>query len=56
MSWDKEELIGLFILLVTIVGLAVFGKLTSDAVSAIEWVGGAFMTSKGLQGLLPGNK
>jgi hypothetical protein len=56
MDWDKEELIGLGVLLLVIVGLALLGKLTDDAVKGISWVGGSFMTSKGLSNLMPGNK
>ena len=33
---------GLIVLLVVIVGLAAFGKLTSEAVEAIKWVGSSF--------------
>jgi hypothetical protein len=56
MGWDQEELIGLGVLLCVIVGLSLLGKLTSDAVDGIRWVGASFMASKGLSGLLPGNK
>jgi threonine/homoserine/homoserine lactone efflux protein len=56
LSFEREELIGLMVLLACVVGLALVGRLTDQAVSAIQWVGGAFMGSKGLQGLLPGNK
>jgi len=56
MSWEREELIGLFILLLTIVGLTLVGKLTAESVDGIKWCGAAFLGSKGLQGLLPGNK
>lgn len=56
MSWEREELVGLLILLAVIVGLALLDKLTSQAVTGITWVGGAFMGSKGMQGMLPGKK
>lgn len=56
MNWDREELIGLCVLLAVIVGLSLAGKLTSQAVDGVKFVGGAFMGSKGIQGLLPANK
>lgn len=56
MSWDREELLALGVLLATIVGLALVNKLTPQAVQGITWVGGAFFGSKGIQGMLPGNK
>jgi hypothetical protein len=56
MDWSQEELIGLGVLLSVIVGLALLGKLTSEAVDGIRWVGASFMASKGLSGLLPASK
>ena len=53
---EREELIGLAILLGVIVGLTLLGKLTPEAIDGVKWCGGAFMGSKGLQGMLPGNK
>lgn len=34
---------GLLLLLVVVVGLAMVGKLTSEAVEAIKWLGASFM-------------
>lgn len=53
---EKEELIGLLLILIIMVGLELAGHLTHEAVSVLQWVGGAFMSSKGLQGLLPERK
>jgi hypothetical protein len=53
MNWDQEELIGLGVLLLVIIGLALAAKLTQESVEAIKWIGGTFMTSKGLSKLLP---
>jgi hypothetical protein len=53
MSWDKEELIGLGILLIAIIGLSVCDKLNPSAVEGIKWVGSSFLMSKGLSNLLP---
>ncbi len=51
---EKEELIGLAILLLVIIGLSLAGKLTQEAVEGIKYVGSAFMLSKGMSGLMPG--
>lgn len=40
---ESKTIIGLLILLIIIVGLAMFGKLTPEAVDAIKWIGGTFM-------------
>ncbi len=53
---DKEEIIALMVLLAVVVGLDLSGHLTDQAVSCIQWLGAAFMSSKGIQGLLPGRK
>lgn len=50
---EKEELLALLLLLIVVIGLDLSGHLTDQAVSAIEWIGAAFMGSKGIQGLLP---
>ena len=41
----KEELAALSVLLLVIVGLTLFGKLTDQAVDAIKWVGGSAMAA-----------
>lgn len=56
MSWDREELIGLGVLLAVVLMLVFTGHLTQQAVDSLKWLGGAFMASKGAQGVLPGNK
>jgi threonine/homoserine/homoserine lactone efflux protein len=53
---DREELIGLAVLLVIIVGLTLVGKLTPTAVDAIKWVGGTFFAALGAKNILPGSK
>jgi hypothetical protein len=53
---EKEEIIALILLLTVVVGLDLTNHLTDQAVTAITWIGGAFMGSKGLKGFLPGNK
>lgn len=40
---QSKTVIGLSVLLLVIVGLAVIGKLTPEAVDAIKWIGGSFM-------------
>lgn len=40
---ESKTLFGLGVLLLVVVGLAVTGYLTSDAVEAIKWIGTAFM-------------
>lgn len=50
---EKEELLALVIILGVMIGLVLTGHLTDQAVSVLEWVGGAFMSAKGIQGLLP---
>lgn len=56
MSWDREELLGLGVLLAVVLLLVFTGHLTQQAVDSLKWLGGAFMASKGAQGVLPGNK
>lgn len=48
MSWDREELIGLIILLLIVIGLTLAGKLTAPAVDALKWIGGSFFAMKGV--------
>lgn len=40
---QSKTIIGFLLLLLVIVGLSAFGKLTAEAVDAIKWVGGTFM-------------
>jgi len=40
---ESKTLVGLGILLAVIVGLALIGKLSSEAVEALKWIGGTFM-------------
>lgn len=39
---SSKTVIGFLVLLVTIVGLALLGKLTAEAVEAIKWLGGSY--------------
>jgi len=38
----------LIILLLAIIGLAIIGKLTQEAVDALKWVGGSFFMVRGV--------
>jgi hypothetical protein len=40
---QSKTIIGFLILLACIVGLALAGKLTPEAVEGIKWIGGSFM-------------
>lgn len=40
---ESKTVVGFTLLLATIVGLALAGKLTPEAVEAIKWLGGSFM-------------
>jgi threonine/homoserine/homoserine lactone efflux protein len=58
--WDKLKLdsktsLGLATLLLTVVGLALVGKLTAEAVDAIKWLGGSFMAVRAVANL-PANQ
>lgn len=39
---ESKTVVGLTVLLVVVVGLAIMGKLTPEAVDAIKWLGGSF--------------
>lgn len=41
---ESKTVFGLLILLLVVVGLSLSGKLTPEAVEAIKWIGGTFMT------------
>ena len=47
---------GLIIMLVAIIGLALVGKLTMEAVEALKWVGGSFFLVRTAANLPSGNK
>ncbi len=56
---ESKTIIGLLVLLSAILGLAIFGKLTPEAVDALKWLGGSFMmvrTAANIGENLPGNK
>ena len=56
---DSKTIVGLLVLLLVIVGLAIAGKLSPEAVDAIKWVGGTFMGVRIAANIgenLPGNK
>jgi threonine/homoserine/homoserine lactone efflux protein len=40
---NSKTILGLLVLLIVIVGLAILGKLTPEAVDALKWIGGTFM-------------
>jgi threonine/homoserine/homoserine lactone efflux protein len=40
---ESKTVLGLLLLLACIIGLAIFGKLTAEAVDALKWVGGTYM-------------
>ncbi len=40
---ESKTVVGLTILLLVIVGLALIGKLSSEAVDAIKWLGATYM-------------
>lgn len=40
---QSKTIIGLLVLLLVIIGLAIAGKLTPEAVDVIKWIGGTFM-------------
>lgn len=40
---QSKTVLGLGILLLVIVGLALAGKLTPEAVDALKWIGGSYM-------------
>lgn len=40
---ESKTVVGLSILLIAIIGLALIGKLTQEAVDAIKWVGATYM-------------
>lgn len=39
---ESKTIVGFAVLLLTIVGLALAGKLNAEAVEAIKWLGGSF--------------
>lgn len=41
---DSKTNGGLLLLLVVVIGLSIFDHLTPEAVEAIKWIGGAFMS------------
>lgn len=41
---ESKTIVGLLILLLSILGLVAFNKLTPEAVDCIKWIGGLFMT------------
>lgn len=56
---ESKTIVGFLLLLATIIGLALSGKLTSEAVDAIKWLGGSFMlvrTAANVAENLPGAK
>lgn len=56
---ESKTIIGLLVLLGTIIGLCLAGKLTPEAVDAIKWIGGAFMAVRVAANVgenLPSNK
>ncbi len=40
---ESKTVVGMLLLLASILGLALTGKLTPEAVDAIKWLGGSFM-------------
>lgn len=55
----SKTVVGFSLLLATIIGLALYGKLTQEAVDAIKWLGGSFMlvrTAANVAENLPGGK
>jgi hypothetical protein len=56
---ESKTMIGLAVLLASILLLAALGKLTAEAVEAIKWLGGSFMSVRVAANIaenLPGNK
>lgn len=53
---EREELVALLLLLVVMIIMSLLGKLDTNLLNGIEWIGAAFLGSKGLQGLLPKTK
>lgn len=41
---ESKTVVGLTVLLACIIGLSIAGKLTPEAVEAIKWIGGTFMS------------
>ncbi len=41
---ESKTMAGLLLLVIIIVGLALAGKLSAEAVDALKWIGGTFMT------------
>lgn len=53
---QSKTILGLLVLLAVIVGLAAFGKLTTEAVEAVKWVGGTFMAVRVTANYVEGKK
>lgn len=56
---QSKTILGFLLLLITIIGLALVGKLTAEAVDGIKWLGASFMfvrTAANVAENLPGNK
>ena len=45
---ESKTVIGLLILLGCIVALALAGKLTSEAIEGLKWIGGSYMGVRGV--------
>lgn len=43
LNLQSKTVLGLFVLLIAVVGLAAIGKLTAEAVDAIKWIGASYM-------------
>jgi threonine/homoserine/homoserine lactone efflux protein len=52
--FESKTMAGLALLLLVVVGLTLFGKLTPEAVDAIKWIGGSFMTVRAAANIMEG--